>query len=199
MSTNIKDGQRSFLWHGWADWFKVPIVGLFDIPVGKSPFPKSSIYNFGQVTQNIYRGSEPRYLVDYKGLAQKYGIERFIDLRQLDEIENTEGPGSYKNKVIYLPMPDKEYPLASTQNKLIKLINILADGKITYVHCKGGRHRSGAVVAMYRRMYEGWDFDKAYKEMKKYDFYTAYGHKPIKEFVEDFYKHTAPYQKDVII
>jgi hypothetical protein len=32
----------------------------------------------------------------------------------------------------------------------------------------------------------GWDLDKAYKEMKNYDFYSSWGHGKQKDFVIDY-------------
>jgi hypothetical protein len=35
---------------------------------------------------------------------------------------------------------------------------------------------------------EGWDVERAYNEMKDYDFYTRWGHKAMKTFVFDYWK-----------
>ncbi|HSQ24775.1 MAG TPA: hypothetical protein VLN44_10195, partial [Pyrinomonadaceae bacterium] len=39
-----------------------------------------------------------------------------------------------------------------------------------YVHRKGGRHRTGAMTAIYRISHDGWTGDQAFNEMKEYDF-----------------------------
>ena len=57
-----------------------------------------------------------------------------------------------------------------------------------YVHCAGGRHRTGAMTAVFRMDMQGWDADQAYGEMKDYDFYTRWGHKAMKKFVFDQYQ-----------
>jgi hypothetical protein len=43
--------------------------------------------------------------------------------------------------------------------------------------------------AMYRFNHDGWDYNKAYQEMKNYDFYTRWGHGEIKKYVEDYWQN----------
>ena len=40
--------------------------------------------------------------------------------------------------------------------------------------------------AVYRFNHYNWNFDQVYAEMKKYDFYTRWGHGEMKKFVEDY-------------
>jgi hypothetical protein len=54
------------------------------------------------------------------------------------------------------------------------------------VHCKGGKHRTGVTGAAYRMTKYGWDYDKAYQEMKNYDFYSSWGYGAMKDFVVDY-------------
>jgi tyrosine-protein phosphatase SIW14 len=57
-----------------------------------------------------------------------------------------------------------------------------------FVHCAGGRHRTGAMTAVYRMTMQGWDIERAYSEMKDYDFYTRWGHKAMKQYVFDYFR-----------
>ena len=59
-----------------------------------------------------------------------------------------------------------------------------------YVHCKGGRHRTGHMTAIYRITHDGWTADQAYEEMKKYDFNDSIfgGPSGQKKFVFEFYE-----------
>jgi protein tyrosine/serine phosphatase len=54
------------------------------------------------------------------------------------------------------------------------------------VHCAGGRHRTGVAGAVYRFNHYNWTYDQVYAEMKKYDFYTRFGHGDMKKFVQDY-------------
>src|SRR6185437_8004401 len=71
----------------------------------------------------------------------------------------------------------------------IKTVIDLRDDPSTgnfYVHCAGGRHRTGVAGAVYRFNHYNWTYDQVYAEMKKYDFYTRFGHGDMKKFVQDY-------------
>ena len=59
-----------------------------------------------------------------------------------------------------------------------------------YVHCKGGRHRTGALTAIYRITHDGWTAEQAFGEMKRYDFDHGFfgGPSAQKKFVFEFYE-----------
>jgi protein tyrosine/serine phosphatase len=39
-----------------------------------------------------------------------------------------------------------------------------------YVHCVGGRHRTGVMTAIYRMIDDKWTPDRAFQEMKSYKY-----------------------------
>ena len=86
---------------------------------------------------------------------------------------------------VNIAIPDKKDPTNEQIVQFLKLVNDPATGKF-YVHCAGGRHRTGVMGAVYRFNHYGWDFDKVYTEMKRYDFYTRWGHGDMKKFVKDY-------------
>jgi hypothetical protein len=45
-------------------------------------------------------------------------------------------------------------------------------------------HRTGSIIAIYRRTHDGWTIDQAYKEMLAFDFYTSGGHEGFETYVE---------------
>ena len=150
------------------------------------------IKNFGQMDERFYRGAQPKE-EDNKQLAA-IGIKTIIDLRQDPtdyEKRDAEAAGM---RYVNLPMSDKDYPPAATIDQFLKLVEDPSTGKF-FVHCAGGRHRTGVMGAVYRFNHYGWNFDQVYAEMKKYDFYTRWGHGEMKKFVEDyatnFSNHTA--------
>jgi tyrosine-protein phosphatase SIW14 len=87
---------------------------------------------------------------------------------------------------VNIPMDDKEYPAEATARTFLKITSNPSTGKF-FVHCAGGRHRTGAMGAVYRFQLYDWNFDQAYAEMKQYDFYTRFGHGAIKDFVKNYY------------
>jgi protein tyrosine/serine phosphatase len=86
-------------------------------------------------------------------------------------------------------MSDSGRPRDEQIEQFLKIANDPSTGPF-FVHCAGGRHRTGVMGAVYRMNHDGWDFDKAYQEMKAYDFYTRWGHGALKDYVQDFYGHS---------
>jgi protein tyrosine/serine phosphatase len=148
-------------------------------------FANVHIDNFGQMDERFYRGAQPKER-DFQALAD-LGIKTVIDLRDdavSYEKRDAEAAGM---KYINIPMSDSSYPKDEQIAEFLKIVNDPATGKF-YVHCAGGRHRTGVMGAVYRYNYYGWDYDKVYKEMKDYDFYTRWGHGAMKDYVADYWQ-----------
>src|SRR6266498_4717511 len=146
-------------------------------------FSNIKIRNFGQMDDRFYRGAQPEES-DYKDL-KALGVKTVIDL--------TDSPKSYERRdvealgmrYVSIPMSDSSYPKDEQINAFLKLVNDPSTGTF-FVHCAGGRHRTGVVGAVYRINVNHWNLDQAYTEMKDYDFYTRFGHGDLKTFVEDY-------------
>ena len=147
-----------------------------------------SLSNFGKVNEFIYRGSQPKK-GDYKKLC-RFGIRTIIDLR--------DDPKSYSKfeaqcaglHYINLPMNQRQWPQLSVVREFLTIVNNAEYWPI-FIHCAGGRHRTGAMTAIYRMTYEGWDAEMSYAEMLQYDFFTRWGHKALRNFVYAFYYELA--------
>ena len=143
------------------------------------------IKNFGQMDERFFRGAQPKE-EDFKDL-KALGVQTVIDLR--------DDPVSYEKRdvealgmrYVNIPMSDKKYPKEETIAAFLKLVDDPSTGKF-YVHCAGGRHRTGVMGAVYRFNHYHWNFDQVYKEMKDYDFYTSWGHGDMKKYVEDYWQ-----------
>jgi protein tyrosine/serine phosphatase len=144
---------------------------------------RPSIENFGKVNDHLYRGSQPKG-DDFRSLAA-YGVKTIVDLRGDSERAAKSEAESAGLRYINLGMTPKQYPLQGTAERFLQIVNDQANWPV-YVHCAGGRHRTGAMVAVYRMSVDGWDVERAYQEMKVYDFYTKMGHGCYKEFVFDY-------------
>src|ERR1044072_788100 len=148
-------------------------------------FPNVKIKNFGQMDDRFFRGARPKD-EDYQALAQ-LGVKTIIDLT--DNSRDYEQPAVEKAGLRYvnIPMEDKSYPSMDQVNAFLKVVNDPATGKF-FVHCAGGRHRTGVMGAVYRFNVNHWSLDQVYTEMKDFDFYTRWGHGDLKTFVEDYAK-----------
>ncbi len=143
------------------------------------------VSNFGKVTDFLYRGAQPKG-EEYDQLAT-LGIKTVIDLRNdpKDYAKNLARRAGLK--YINFPMSDKDYPASDTASKFLELVNDHENWPV-FIHCAGGRHRTGAMAAVFRMTTQGWDVNRAYEEMKVYDFYTRWGHKAMKQYVFDYYR-----------
>lgn len=142
-----------------------------------------TIKNFGQMDDRFFRGAQPKE-DEYKELAA-LGVTTIVDLRDDAKGYAKETAESLGMRYVNIPMSDKDYPPAEKIAEFLKLVDDPSTGKF-YVHCAGGRHRTGVMGAVYRFNHYGWDFEKVYAEMKKYDFYTRWGHGEMKKFVQDY-------------
>ena len=147
-------------------------------------FQKIKIKNFGQMDERFFRGAQPKE-DDYKDLAA-LGIKTVIDLQDDPKDYEKQAVESLGMRYVNIPMVTKTYPKAEHVEQFLKLVDDPATGKF-FVHCAGGRHRTGSMGAVYRFTHYGWNFDQVYKEMKDYDFYTSWGHGDFKKFVQDYW------------
>jgi protein tyrosine/serine phosphatase len=141
------------------------------------------IKNFGQMDDRFFRGAQPKE-DQYQQLAD-LGIKTIIDLRNDPTDYEKPAAEALGMRYVNIPMSDKDYPESASIEQFMKLIADPSTGKF-YVHCAGGRHRTGVIGAVYRFNNYNWNFEQVYKEMKDFDFYTRWGHGNMKKFVEDY-------------
>ncbi|HEX8281924.1 MAG TPA: tyrosine-protein phosphatase [Pyrinomonadaceae bacterium] len=158
-------------------------------------FPDVHIKNFGQMDERFYRGAEPKGLEDIQSL-KRLGIHTVIDLQAKPEPAERGWVESLGMRYVNIPMVDKAYPRPEWVAAFMKAVDDPATGKF-FVHCAGGRHRTGSMGAVYRFEKYGWNYEQVYAEMKQFDFYTSWGHGDFKTFVQDYdrqmqARHTAP-------
>jgi len=148
-------------------------------------FPNINIKNFGQMDDRFFRGARPDEN-DYAGLAA-LGVQTIIDLT--DNSREYEQPAVEAAGLRYvnIPMKDKTYPSMDDINRFLKVVDDPATGKF-FVHCAGGRHRTGVVGAVYRFTRYNWNLDQVLAEMDQYDFGSGYGHGKQKKFVKDYWR-----------
>jgi protein tyrosine phosphatase (PTP) superfamily phosphohydrolase (DUF442 family) len=147
-------------------------------------FPNVHIKNFGRMDERFYRGAEPKNLEDFQALKQ-LGINTVIDLQEKPEVAERGMVESLGMRYVNIPMVDKAYPKPEWVAAFLTTVDDPATGKF-FVHCAGGRHRTGSMGAVYRFEKYGWSYEQVYAEMKEYDFYTSWGHGDFKTFVEDY-------------
>lgn len=156
-------------------------------PARMSEVPGVTIENFAKVNDHYYRGSQP----DVEEFAQlkQFGIKAVIDLREDYKKEEESWVRELGMNFYRVPLKTR---VAATEEQTDYFLNIVNDPNNwpVYVHCKGGRHRTGAMTGIYRITHDGWTADQAWQEMKRYDFNNSiFGGPPAqKKFVFRFYE-----------
>jgi len=150
------------------------------------------IDNFGRIDPNYYRGAQPAGR-DYADLAA-LGVKTLINLTSDDADMHEPAMADQAGlQYVQIPMTTHEPP---TPEKLAQFLQIVTDParQPVYVHCVGGRHRTGVMTAAYRMTQDGWTADQAFNEMKHYKFGADFLHAEFKTFVYGYHPaavHTA--------
>ena len=169
-------------------FIRVPLAALAVLLIGAGSAARAEnarlsairIDNFGIVNDHYYRGAQPT-AADYPDLAA-LGVKTVIDLTRDgrdDEKGLVEAAGM---KFVRIPLTTTEAPAEMAITQFLALVNDPANQPV-YVHCQGGRHRTGTMTAIYRMTQDGWTPARAYEEMKQYRFEGFPGHPALKNFV----------------
>jgi len=146
------------------------------------------IDNFGRVNANYYRGAQPEGR-DYADL-KAFGIKTVIDLTQDGDSQEPATVERLGMKFYRIPMTTHERPSSAKIAQFLKLVEDPANQPV-YVHCQGGRHRTGVMTAVYRMTDDGWTANQAFAEMKQYKFGADFLHSEFKDFVYGYHAEPA--------
>ena len=143
------------------------------------------IDNFAKVNESYFRGAQP-VGSDYEDLA-KLGVKTVINLIGDSDLDATE-PSSVQEqgmRYVAIPMSTRQAPTTDQLQKFLTIVND-PESQPVYVHCVGGRHRTGVMTAVYRMMKDGISGAEAFNEMKRYKYGPDFLHPEFKKFVYEF-------------
>lgn len=146
-------------------------------------YPNVKITNFGKMDDRYYRGGQPLES-DYQSLKD-LGVKTVIDLRNDPTIYEKGAVEALGMKYVNIPLNGWRHPSENHVEEFLKVMNDPETGTV-YVHCKAGRHRAGMMGGVYRVANYGWDYDEAYKEMKKFNYSSWVFHGAMKTYVKEF-------------
>ncbi|HVP90138.1 MAG TPA: sulfur transferase domain-containing protein [Terriglobales bacterium] len=123
------------------------------------PVASASIKNWYQVDADVYRSEQPTRAAFAEMRAK--GIRTVINLRHdLSDESLTSGLGF---GLVEIPMRAWR---VSEDDVVKALRGIQAAPKPVLVHCQWGADRTGAVIAMYRVVFQGWTKTEALAELE---------------------------------
>ena len=160
----------------------VPAIAQTSTPAASvsSALSRIRIGNFGKINDHYFRGAQPKGS-DYRDLAA-IGVKTVIDL-QLDGPANEAGNVTAAGmKFFRIGMTTSKAPTDAQVAQFFEIVNNPANQPV-YVHCAGGRHRTGTMTALYRMTFDGWNPSQAYSEMKQFHFEGFPDHPVLRNYV----------------
>jgi protein tyrosine/serine phosphatase len=141
------------------------------------------IDNFGRISDTYFRGAQPRGR-DYADLAA-IGVKTVIDLTKDGDRTEPAAVQRAGMRFFRIPMTTHNVPTEADLARFLQIVDDPANQPV-YVHCQGGRHRTGVMTAVFRMANDGWSPDRAFAEMKQYKFGADFLHPEFKSFVYDY-------------
>jgi tyrosine-protein phosphatase SIW14 len=140
------------------------------------------IDNFAKVNEAYFRGAQP-VGSDYADLAG-LGVKTVVNLIGDDDLDRTEQSSVEKHgmRYIQIPMSTRKAPTTEQLQAFLTVVNDPASQPV-YVHCVGGRHRTGVMTAVYRMIRDGISGAEAFAEMKRFKYGPDFLHPEFKKFV----------------
>jgi protein tyrosine phosphatase (PTP) superfamily phosphohydrolase (DUF442 family) len=132
-----------------------------------TPVAGTSIGNLYRIEEGLYRGSQPT-AAGFREL-EALGVRTVLDLAG--------GPGDAplvpggSLKLVHIRMS----ALGLHDDRVLAALRVMTDpgNRPLMIHCKQGADRTGALVALYRVVVQGWSKQKAVHEMKDGGFHHS--------------------------
>jgi uncharacterized protein (TIGR01244 family) len=151
--------------------------------VAAAPPDAYKIFNFGKVNEEYYRGAQPTGN-DYAALAG-LGVKTIVNLTNEKDGDANERALAEQHGMQYVHIPMSTRRPPTDAEILAFLAAVDAEGAV-YVHCVGGRHRTGVMTAVYRMTRDGLTGVQAFQEMKQFKYGPDFLHPEFKKFVHTY-------------
>src|SRR5262245_34315032 len=132
------------------------IAGLtFAVALSAAPARAAAIQidNFGQIDAHYYRGAQPKG-EDFKALSA-LGVKMIIDLASEGDAREEANSRAAGMSFVRIPMTTHQVPSPAVIAQFLSIVNNPANQPV-YVHCIGGKHRTGVMTAIYRMTVDNW-------------------------------------------
>ncbi|HEV8268772.1 MAG TPA: tyrosine-protein phosphatase [Thermoanaerobaculia bacterium] len=128
------------------------------------PVEKTSVGNLYRVEDDLYRCAQPT--PDGFHELSTLGVKTVLDLKGgADEVSGT------PLKLFHVPMT----AFGLRDDRVLEALKIMADpaNRPIAVHCQHGADRTGALIALYRMVVQGWSKEDALAEMNDGGFHHS--------------------------
>jgi hypothetical protein len=137
------------------------------------------IRNFDKVIDTLFRGALPGD-DGYRALVEKLAVRRVCSLIEHEvRDDRARALGAGIGEWRHMPFSDRDAPTSAQVRQWLEYVRTSERGDPVFTHCRGGRHRTGVLVAVYRVTDCGWTREQAFKEMLRFGWYSARGHRPL--------------------
>lgn len=113
-----------------------------------------------RVSESLYQGADPLGIEGYHSLV-RLGIKTVVSLRS--EPDNEWLLGGIGLECVHIPVPAGSHPSFRARRRFLEVVSD-RERLPVFVHCARGRHRTVAMVALYRTGIQGWSFLRARRE-----------------------------------
>jgi protein tyrosine/serine phosphatase len=125
-------------------------------------------------------------------------IKTVINLRGEDEdtLEEEMEARAAGLRYFSVPLPGFSRPRDEQVERVLALINDPQNWPV-FVHCRHGEDRTGTIIAIYRITRDGWTYEQAKREAKRYGL-SRFQFK-MKDYIKDYardYKPAAPLRSE---
>src|SRR5260221_1256182 len=137
----------------------VALGGELRPAIWAAPITSTNVTNLYRVEPDLYRSGQP----DAGGFRElaAVGVKTVLGLKGGDGDGGTAGGASLK--LLHVPMT----AFTLRDDRVLEALRILSDpaNRPLVVHCQHGADRTGALMALYRVVVQGWSKDDAIREM----------------------------------
>ena len=179
---------------GWRRWVVYLLVAVVVVVAGKYLRKLVFLDNFGETVEGqIYRSGQ---LLPYQldALIRDRGIKTVLNTREPDarpDIISREQEVCDRHgvRMVRLPMPGDGM---GTYEQYDEAVRILAEptNLPVLVHCARGSYRTGAIIASYRVLVQGWPEEDAVREM--YEYRARLDHHRLLPYLLEYFRQRRP-------
>jgi tyrosine-protein phosphatase SIW14 len=147
--------------------FSSLLLVVLTVSVWAAPPSPVDVPNFHRVDDHVCRGAQPD-TQGWKDLAH-LGVKVVLDLRPDGELQ--EHWSRLEEKAVqaagmrYISLPMQGWALPKDV-QITRALEVLRSGESVFVHCRGGKDRTGTVIACYRIAQDHWDIERALAEAR---------------------------------